>query len=116
MNFLAGSHLLQGMTKCFAINDSEKTACHTLAEFDQIGPFCNDGRQRGAGDIRFSLSIEEFIRDDADKSAAHQGTALAGADELFAGNGVHEFQEAAVQVGIAPFAWGVKKEGIASQL
>jgi len=31
--------------------------------------------------------VEKFVRDDADEGAAHQRAPLAGADELFAGNG-----------------------------
>jgi hypothetical protein len=48
-------------------------------------------------------SIQEFVGDYADKGAAHQGTALTQADDLFSGNGVHEFQEISIEIGIASF-------------
>ena len=42
---------------------------------------------------RLSSSVQEFVRDNTDKSTLHQGTALAHTDDLFPRDGVHKFQK-----------------------
>jgi len=50
---------------------------------------------------RLSSSLEEFVRDNTDEGALHQGTALAYTDYLFPRDSEHEFQKIPIIVGIA---------------
>jgi hypothetical protein len=49
----------------------------------------------------FRLPVQDLVRHDTDECAAHEGTALGRADELFPRDREHEFQQAAIQIGIA---------------
>ena len=53
---------------------------------------------------RLTFSVQEFIRNNADKGALHKGTTLADPNELFPRNGECELQKTAVKVRITDFA------------
>ena len=67
----------------------------------------------------FRLPVQDFVRHDSDECAAHEGTALARTDELFPRDRIHEFQQVAIQIGIAllvgRFGWQSRARQLPSQ-
>ena len=64
---------------------------------------------------RLSPSVEDFVRDNTDKGALHQETALADADDLFSGDGVQEFQKIPIKIGKTYLAEQLCLEGTVRQ-
>ncbi len=92
---------LQCLRKSVWVYDPDGAADDVLPYLRQMGWFFWAAFRRLLGNSFPLLSVQDFIGDDADESAFHQGTALADADDLFAGDGEHEFQQLPVIVGKA---------------
>ena len=97
-----------GFLQCFRKSvwgyDPGGAAGDVLPYVRPVGRFFGDAFRRLLGNSLPLLSVQDFIGDDADESAFHQGSALAGADDLFAGDGEHEFQQIPIIVGKAHVA------------
>ena len=65
--------------------------------------FCSNAYPGASGDKCFALPVEEFVGDDPNEGAAHQGAALAWADQLIPTDRIKEFEEAAIEIGVALF-------------
>jgi len=82
-----------------------------LSDLSQAGPFYRDAFRRLWWSKPFSLSAQEFVRNNPDKGALHQGTALAHPDDLFPRDGIHEFQKIPVKIRITCLAEHPRAEG-----
>jgi hypothetical protein len=96
---------LQRFHKSIWIDDPYTAANDLLPNLHQAGPFrrrsfCWGVFRRLLGNNLLLSPVEDFVRDDANEGALHQGAALADADDLFAGDGEHEFKKVSVKKGI----------------
>jgi hypothetical protein len=93
----------QGLTKRVRIDDPERSANHLAAHFDEALPLVRDGYSWTSRHKGLSLTVEQAIGDDSGKRAPHQGSSLAGSDELLPRTSEEELEEIAVEIGIASF-------------
>ena len=100
-NVFVAASLPQRFRKSISIDDSHRIAGDVMSYLYQAGPFRCAVFSSLWWNKRVSPSGQEFVGNDADKSTLHQGTALAHADDLFPRDGVREFQEIPIVVGIA---------------
>jgi hypothetical protein len=100
-NIFVPPGFLQCLRKSIWVYDPDGPAGDVLPYLRQVGWFFGAAFRRLLGNSLPLLSVQDFVGDDADKSAFHQGTALTDVDDLFAGDGKHEFQQIPVIVGIA---------------
>jgi hypothetical protein len=100
-NTFAAPGFLQCLRKSVWVYDPDGAADDVLPYLRQMGWFLRAAFRRLLGNSVPLLSVQDFIGNDADKGTLHQGTALADAYDLFAGDGVHEFQQIPVIVGKA---------------
>src|ERR1700677_2444046 len=100
-NFFVAPGFLQCLRKSVWVYDPDGAADDVLPYLKQVRWFFGTAFRRLMGNSLLLLSVQDFIGDDADESALHQGTTLADADDLFTRDCEHEFQQIPVIVGIA---------------
>jgi hypothetical protein len=71
---------LQTAQETLPINDSQRTTHQITGEASENGCFSCDSQSRCAGDKGFPSSVQDLVRDNPDKGAAHEGTTLARAE------------------------------------
>jgi len=103
-NAFVAPGFLQCLRESVWVYDPDGTAGDVFPYVRQMEWLFGAAFRRFLGNSLPLLSVQDFIGDDADEGAFHQGAALADADDLFAGDGVHKFQQIPVIVGIANVA------------
>lgn len=91
-NVFVAPGFLQCLRKSVWVYDPDVAAGDVLPYLRQVKWFFGAAFRRFLGNSLPLFSVKNFIGNDADKGAFHEGTALADADDLFAGDGEHKFQ------------------------
>jgi hypothetical protein len=100
-DFHSVSHSTQSLQKSVGVDDSQGGSDGVKAQLVYDIPVSSDSLCGRTGHKGLPFPLEDLVGDNSPQGPTHQGTPLAGPQELLTRNGVHELQQVPIKVGIA---------------